>query len=101
MGLQRSLRVLAILLVTLAAAVAVAQPAAERFNAVRHNPLRLRQFLEAMPKGGDLHNHLTGSVFPESYLQWAADDKLFLDTKQLPILSPSPAHSPAPPATAP
>src|SRR5258708_34670859 len=87
MGLQRSLRVLAILLVTLAAAVAVAQPAAERFNAGRHNPLRLRQFLEARPKGGDLHNHLTGSVFAESYLQWAAADKLCLDTKQRAIVS--------------
>jgi hypothetical protein len=26
-----------------------------------------------MPKGGDLHNHLSGSIYAESYIQWAAD----------------------------
>jgi hypothetical protein len=25
-----------------------------------------------MPKGGDLHNHLSGSIYAESYVQWAA-----------------------------
>jgi hypothetical protein len=26
-----------------------------------------------MPKGGDLHNHLSGAIYAESYIQWAAD----------------------------
>ena len=33
-----------------------------------------------MPKGGDLHNHLTGSIYAESYLRWAAEDNLCLAT---------------------
>ena len=33
----------------------------------------LLQFLYAMPKGGDLHNHLAGAVHPEWYLQLGLD----------------------------
>ena len=32
---------------------------------VRATPLELHDFLWAMPKGGDLHLHITGSIFPE------------------------------------
>ena len=38
-------------------------------------PTQLHQFLYAMPKGGDLHNHLTGSVHPEWFLQAALASK--------------------------
>lgn len=31
-------------------------------------------FLREMPKGGDLHNHLSGAIYAESYLQWSAND---------------------------
>ncbi|MEO8726205.1 MAG: adenosine deaminase, partial [Acidobacteriaceae bacterium] len=47
---------------------------AREMQALKADPLRLRNFLRAMPKGGDLHNHLSGAVYAESYLQWAADD---------------------------
>src|SRR5258707_4357093 len=40
----------------------------------------LRQVLQAMPKGGDLHNHLSGSVYAESYLRYAADDGICVDS---------------------
>lgn len=53
----------------------------------------LRQFLQAMPKGGDLHNHLSGSVYAESYLRYAAADGLCLDKQKLAIAqcaTPSP-----------
>ncbi|WP_232495317.1 adenosine deaminase family protein [Novosphingobium kaempferiae] len=36
------------------------------------NAARLRVFLQAMPKGGDLHNHLGGSVYAEDFLKVAA-----------------------------
>src|SRR5437667_11433709 len=29
-------------------------------------------FLRKMPKGGDQHSHLSGAVYAESYIQWAA-----------------------------
>ena len=46
---------------------------ARRFEAIKDDPIRLRAFLYAMPKGGDLHNHLTGAVYAERYLAWAAE----------------------------
>ena len=49
---------------------------AKRFAAIRSEPLALLVFLREMPKGGDLHNHLSGAVYAESYLRWAADDEL-------------------------
>ncbi|MEO8725265.1 MAG: adenosine deaminase, partial [Acidobacteriaceae bacterium] len=55
------------------------------------DPLRLRNFLRAMPKGGDLHNHLSGAVYAESYLQWAADDGDCIDTAALSIIKPEAA----------
>ena len=53
------------------------------FESVRHDPLLLRRFLEQMPKGGDLHNHLSGTVYAESYIRYAAADGLCIDTQRL------------------
>lgn len=47
---------------------------ARRFDAIKSDPIRLRTFLREMPKGGDLHNHLTGAIYAERYLEWAAAD---------------------------
>jgi adenosine deaminase len=46
------------------------------FSTIRKNPPLLETFLRGMPKGGDLHNHLSGAVYAEGYLQYAIDDKL-------------------------
>src|SRR2546430_9143853 len=43
------------------------------------NPLELRNFLKKMPKGADLHNHLAGAVYAESWIRAAADDHLCID----------------------
>ncbi len=48
-------------------------------TAVRHDPAKLALFLADMPKGGDLHHHLDGSVYAESYLRYAAADGDCLD----------------------
>ena len=42
------------------------------FDDLLESPTSLRIFLQAMPKGGDLHNHLSGTPYAEDYLQWAA-----------------------------
>ncbi|MEA2416904.1 MAG: adenosine deaminase, partial [Thermoanaerobaculia bacterium] len=63
-----------------AAASSFAQPALNVSDRVM-----LRQVLQAMPKGGDLHNHLSGSIYAESYLQYAANDGICLDTVKLTI----------------
>lgn len=46
--------------------------AAERFAEIRSRPAELAVFLRRMPKGGDLHNHLSGAIYAESFLAWAA-----------------------------
>lgn len=33
-----------------------------------------------MPKGGDLHNHLSGAIYAESFIRAAAEDNLCVDT---------------------
>jgi adenosine deaminase len=53
------------------------------FESVRHDPLLLRRFLEQMPKGGDLHNHLSGTVYGETYIRLAAADGLCIDKAAL------------------
>ena len=45
----------------------------------RQNPLQLRQFLLNMPKGGDLHNHLSGAVYAESWIRAGVEDHLCID----------------------
>jgi len=45
---------------------------ARYFESVRNSPPQLMTFLLQMPKGADLHNHLSGAIYAESYIQWAA-----------------------------
>ena len=49
------------------------------FETIRQDENRLRQFFAQMPKGGDLHNHLTGSAYAETYFRLAAEDRLWVD----------------------
>ena len=62
--------------------------AARRFSAIRKDPELLQVFLRDMPKGGDLHNHLSGAIYAESYLRWAAADGLCLATATLALVQP-------------
>jgi adenosine deaminase len=49
------------------------------FQAARRDPNALRSFLLEMPKGGDLHHHLTGAVYPEVLIQLASYQGLAVD----------------------
>ena len=49
------------------------QRTAKYFESIKNDPVKLRAFLHAFPKGGDLHNHLSGAVYAESYIQWATE----------------------------
>lgn len=91
-------RVARLLLLVLAlgspAAAARTAPAAGRtaaavFDEVAGSPTRLRVFLQAMPKGGDLHNHLSGAPYAEDYIDWAADAGYCVDPA-VPRLVPPP-----------
>ena len=50
--------------------------ATEAFNLARGNPLALRAFLVSMPKGAELHYHLSGGVYAESWIRAGAEDHL-------------------------
>lgn len=56
---------------------------AARLEAIRHDPVQLRMFLQQMPKGGDLHNHLSGTAYAESFIKLAVQDGLCVDTQGL------------------
>src|SRR6476660_2023600 len=58
-----------------------------RLAAIRQQPLLLEAFLREMPKGGDLHNHLSGSIYAESYIRWAAEDGLCLITATFTVVA--------------
>jgi hypothetical protein len=45
---------------------------ARQFEALRQNPEELRAFFLAMPKGGDIHNHMTGAVYAEELIDQAS-----------------------------
>ena len=71
------------------------------FASIRSNPSLLLAFLAQMPKGGDLHNHLSGAIYAESYLRWAADDGLCLATATMSIVQATcDAGAARPPAAA-
>jgi Adenosine deaminase len=55
--------------------------AAAIFDKVAGNAAQLRMFLQAMPKGGDLHNHMGGNIYAEDFLQVAARDDMCADDK--------------------
>lgn len=101
-----ALAVLSLLPGTLSAAaqpVAAAQPraaaplppptrgeylASARLAAVRNDPAALSAFFTALPKGGDLHNHLSGAVSTEYLISLAADDGLCIDEQTLTAVPP-------------
>ncbi len=60
-----------------------------RLGAIADQPITLHKFLTELPKGGDLHQHLSGTVYAESLLQWAAEDGLCI-TKITFVATPPP-----------
>jgi adenosine deaminase len=73
-------------MVLAAATLAAADPGSQaearvaaHFETLRDKPPQLVAFLRAMPKGGDLHSHLTGAVYAERMIDWAAEDGRCLD----------------------
>jgi adenosine deaminase len=74
--------------------VSSAQTVVERrFEEVRKSPPELYAFLLRMPKGADLHNHLAGAVYAETYLEEAAKASLCVDPTTLSFVAPSVAGS--------
>ena len=72
---------------------------AQRLEAVRTSPPALRTMLLPFPKGGDLHMHLSGAVYAETFIREAAEDGMCVDPVKLtllPSLSPGRAAAEKP-----
>ena len=52
------------------------QQTAYYFETIRDNPNELRAFFLCMPKGGDIHHHLTGAVYAETMIDLAVEQGL-------------------------
>ncbi len=72
------------------ARAAVAEGRATRAfqEAVAEGPLTLRAFLDQFPKGADLHVHLSGAVYAETFLKDAGEDGICVDPKALSFAKP-------------
>ncbi|MCX4446635.1 adenosine deaminase [Streptomyces sp. NPDC058369] len=65
-------------------------------DSLRERPARLRAFFKELPKGGDLHNHLSGAVTTEYLLQLAIEQGLCIDATMTAVASPcAPGARPA------
>ncbi|MFF4759882.1 adenosine deaminase [Streptomyces sp. NPDC001292] len=57
-------------------------------RSLRARPVPLRGFFVRLPKGGDLHNHLSGAVSTEYLIELAAEDGLCVETATLTAVAP-------------
>jgi adenosine deaminase len=57
-------------------------------DARKQGPLSLRAFLYRMPKGADLHSHLSGAIYAETWIRDAGEDHLCVDPKTLSFVQP-------------
>src|SRR5437667_8864491 len=65
-----------------------AEQTARYFDAIRAGPVPLLGFLQKMPKGGYLHNHLSGAVYAETFIQFAVADGLCFDRSKGKLSNP-------------
>ncbi len=65
---------------------------------MKQGPLALHAFLEQFPKGADLHVHLSGAVYAETFIRDAGEDGLCVDPVALSFAKP-PCTAPLVPAT--
>ncbi|MFO1055713.1 MAG: adenosine deaminase [Dongiaceae bacterium] len=69
--------------------------AAHYLDAIRNNPPLLEAFLRRFPKGGDLHNHLSGAVYAESLVAWGSEAGLCIERRTMTLVGPKPCKGDA------
>ncbi|MDI3420380.1 adenosine deaminase [Streptomyces sp. B-S-A12] len=55
---------------------------------IKDKPRLLNDFFRKLPKGGELHNHLSGAVSTEYLVELAAEDGLCVDTRTMTAVPP-------------
>jgi adenosine deaminase len=73
---------------------------ARYYGELREQPALLEAFLRRMPKGGDLHNHLSGAIYAESFIGWAVADGLCVERATATLRPPPCAPAMGTPALA-
>ncbi len=73
------------------------QRAIRAFNTAKQSPLELNAFLTRMPKGADLHMHLSGAIYAETFIKDAAADLLCVDPKTMSFFKPKATTMSLPP----
>ncbi len=79
---------LVIILSSLVAAQTAEQKTARYLDSIRRQPPLLLAFLHDVPKGGDLHNHLSGAIYAEDLIDFAASDNLCVDRTTSQLIAP-------------
>ncbi|MGA7909426.1 MAG: hypothetical protein WCA16_18610, partial [Candidatus Sulfotelmatobacter sp.] len=77
-----------LVLTALAAGQSAEQRTARYLESVRQQPPLLLAFLRAMPKGGDLHNHLGGAIYAEDLIDFAVSSGLCVDRTTSQLIAP-------------
>ncbi len=60
------------------------------FESIRNNTAALTAFFSQMPKGGDLHNHYSGSVYAETYVSYVVQQDYVINESTLEVKSAAP-----------
>ncbi|MFJ6631994.1 hypothetical protein ACIQMR_11445 [Streptomyces sp. NPDC091376] len=66
-------------------------------DSVRDRPEALRAFFRALPKGGDLHHHLSGAAPTEFLIRLAGEDGLCVDASMTAVPPPCSPSAPMAP----
>lgn len=75
------------LLGLIATSLSYASNIASKFESIKQNRVQLEQFLRALPKGGDLHSHVSGATYAENMFEYAKSDALCLNRQTLAVFS--------------
>ncbi len=69
-----------------------AQTIDQYLESIRNNSAELTAFFSQMPKGGDLHNHYSGSVYAETYIDYVVGQDYVINTNTLEVRTTAPAN---------
>jgi adenosine deaminase len=80
-------------LCALATLTAQGQTIDKYFENIRNNGAELTAFFSQMPKGGDLHNHYSGSVYAETYINYVVQQDYVINQATLEVKATPPSDS--------
>lgn len=75
-------------LATLAAAQSAEQHTSRYLDSIRKQPSLLLAFVHELPKGGDLHNHLSGAIYAEDLIDFAVAGGLCAERTSSRLVAP-------------